>query len=591
MKRAVSLIALVTLFGARARAQSLTSSDVAKVASVLRAADTRELDSVALSSALATRSPYVRLTAARALAQLAPTHRERAIPWLRALTSDTQGDVAAAATFGLGLVRDSASVPLLARDLERPVVVATAAAWSLGEIGLPARPAVARALGSARYETVPRLTPPVVHELLLAAAKGREFDLAVIAPYLASRSASLRAAAAYAIARPHLRGGVRVLLAAGPGDAEFRAEVARGLTRQAAGDSLRDNALARLAQSVHDSDPHVRILALRSAATFGDSAAALVVPALRDPDANVRITAAASLPASVARDGVAWRSAWSSDTSLKFRRSLLESALAADVVPDADSVWLSSPVWSYRFAAVAAWGRSPDTAAAARVALVHARDPDGRVRAVAYEILVRGDSSRRSDEVRAALTAAASDSDVVARAVVLPASHEHEPPQHHDDSWYLAAVRDVIAPTLLRRAPRARIVTDRGLITISLAGADAPLTSLNFMTLARRHYFDGARFHRVVPAFVAQDGDPRGDGNGGPGYTIRDELTLLPYDRGAVGMALSGPDTGGSQYFLTLTPQPHLDGHYTVFGRVVGGFAAMDSLVEGDAIHSVTIVQ
>ena len=109
-------------------------------------------------------------------------------------------------------------------------------------------------------------------------------------------------------------------------------------------------------------------------------------------------------------------------------------------------------------------------------------------------------------------------------------------------------------------------------------------------TLADAHYYDHVRFHRVVPGFVAQDGDPRGDGEGGPGYSIRDELTLLPYRRGAVGMALSGPDTGGSQYFLTLTPQPHLTGHYTVFGSISSGLAAMDSLVEGDTINSIRII-
>jgi cyclophilin family peptidyl-prolyl cis-trans isomerase len=111
----------------------------------------------------------------------------------------------------------------------------------------------------------------------------------------------------------------------------------------------------------------------------------------------------------------------------------------------------------------------------------------------------------------------------------------------------------------------------------------------NFIVLANRGYFNGMHFHRVVPAFVAQDGDPRGDGSGGPGYVIRDELTREPYRRGAVGMALSGPDTGGSQYFLTLSPQPHLDGHYPLFARVVSGLAAMDALVEGDLIKAITV--
>jgi cyclophilin family peptidyl-prolyl cis-trans isomerase len=128
------------------------------------------------------------------------------------------------------------------------------------------------------------------------------------------------------------------------------------------------------------------------------------------------------------------------------------------------------------------------------------------------------------------------------------------------------------------------LITERGTITIELFASDAPLTVDNFLGLARAGYYDGVRFHRVVPNFVAQDGDPRGDGNGGPGYTIRDELNRRRYRRGAVGMALSGPDTGGSQYFIALSPQPHLDGHYTVFGRVVGGFDVMDAIVRDDRI-------
>jgi len=107
--------------------------------------------------------------------------------------------------------------------------------------------------------------------------------------------------------------------------------------------------------------------------------------------------------------------------------------------------------------------------------------------------------------------------------------------------------------------------------------------------VARRGYYKGLAFHRVVPSFVAQDGDPRGDGSGGPGYAIRDELNRRWYDRGAVGMALSGPDTGGSQYFLAHSRQPHLDGHYTVFGHVIAGFDVLDALVQGGRILSITI--
>jgi cyclophilin family peptidyl-prolyl cis-trans isomerase/HEAT repeat protein len=147
------------------------------------------------------------------------------------------------------------------------------------------------------------------------------------------------------------------------------------------------------------------------------------------------------------------------------------------------------------------------------------------------------------------------------------------------------------AAARIGKSVRALVSTDRGSFTIELLPEDAPLTVDNFVTLARRGYFNGVPFHRVVPNFVIQGGDPRGDGNGGPGYQIRDEINTVPYDRGAVGMALSGRDTGGSQWFVTHSPQPHLDGGYTVFGRVVAGMETVDRIARGDRIRSVTITE
>jgi cyclophilin family peptidyl-prolyl cis-trans isomerase len=138
---------------------------------------------------------------------------------------------------------------------------------------------------------------------------------------------------------------------------------------------------------------------------------------------------------------------------------------------------------------------------------------------------------------------------------------------------------------------RAVVLTDKGAFTIELLAEDAPLTVDNFVQLARRNYFNGIAFHRVVPNFVIQGGDPRGDGNGGPGYQIRCEINLVPYGRGAVGMALSGKDTGGSQWFVTHSPQPHLDGGYTVFGRVINGMDVVDRIARGDRIRNVTITE
>jgi peptidylprolyl isomerase len=132
------------------------------------------------------------------------------------------------------------------------------------------------------------------------------------------------------------------------------------------------------------------------------------------------------------------------------------------------------------------------------------------------------------------------------------------------------------------------IETTSGPIAIELYTREAPFTVLNFVRLAtERRYFDGLTFHRVVPNFVVQGGDPRGDGWGGPGYTIRSEFTQRSYGTGSIGMASAGKDTEGSQFFITHSPQPHLDGRYTLFGRVVTGQQAVDRLQVGDRMTAV----
>jgi HEAT repeat protein len=138
-------------------------------------------------------------------------------------------------------------------------------------------------------------------------------------------------------------------------------------------------------------------------------------------------------------------------------------------------------------------------------------------------------------------------------------------------------------------SPVAHIDTVKGVIQIELAVLDAPRAVANFTSLARRNFLGGTPFHRVVANFVAQDGDPRGDGEGSPGYTIRDEINQRPYLRGTVGMALDWEDTAGSQFFITHSPQPHLDARYTVFGQVVQGMDVVDRLQQGDQIRSVRI--
>ncbi|CAN5249533.1 hypothetical protein BH18ACI2_BH18ACI2_17640 [soil metagenome] len=137
----------------------------------------------------------------------------------------------------------------------------------------------------------------------------------------------------------------------------------------------------------------------------------------------------------------------------------------------------------------------------------------------------------------------------------------------------------------------AVVNTDKGAFTIELLPEAAPLNVDNFVQLARRGFFNNITFHRIVPNCVIQGGDPRGDGNGGPCYQMRFEINEVPYARGAVGIALPGKDTGGSQWFVTHAPQPHLDGGYTVFGHVIKGMEIVDAIARGDRIRSITITE
>jgi peptidylprolyl isomerase/peptidyl-prolyl cis-trans isomerase B (cyclophilin B) len=131
-----------------------------------------------------------------------------------------------------------------------------------------------------------------------------------------------------------------------------------------------------------------------------------------------------------------------------------------------------------------------------------------------------------------------------------------------------------------------------GEITIEFHPDDAPKTVENFVGLARRGFYDGLTFHRVVPGFVVQGGDPAGNGTGGPGYAIKAEFSARKHVRGTVAMARSQhPDSAGSQFYITYGPQPHLDGSYTVFGSVVTGMEHVDRIQQGDRMQTVTIVE
>ena len=626
--------------------------------------DSRRIDDGVVADALRAASTPVRIAGVLAIGQLRATgHRQRLID----LLSDRDTAVAATAAFALGLLRDTNAVSHLSRALDGPVTVATEAAWALGELGAPAREAIETALAADG----PR--GAVLGSLLLAATKVRPLPVDAIVPHLASPDTSVAWRAAYPLSRPRPAGEGRILPPAAvralvartlAPDPMLRAQIARALARPAVDDSLAAAARRALDVLVAAAEPHVRINAVRSLATYGDSARLAVIAVTRDRDPNVRIAAAQTLGQVMDRDLSRWAWLWRSDTGTTYGRAVLTASIRAGVELPSLREWRSSPDWRQRAAVATAAAGASTAARAAQLALPLTADPDGRVRAAAYGVLAgRLDSvpalrdtirvavldrdvvvraaaidalSRRAtaadapavlaayhrsladtlddarvaavgflraawqrdslafgDSLRAAVATLPSPAEAsvaaAARGVSLFRGWTAPPVASRSLDWYEGIVRRIVMPALAGRPPVAQIVTERGTIEVELFAADAPLTVDNFMTLARDGYYRSTIFHRVVPNFVAQDGDARGDGRGGPGYAIRDEINRRRYGRGVIGMALSGPDTGGSQYFLTHSPQPHLDGGYTVFGRVLRGVDVLDAFVEGDRLIEVRI--
>ena len=138
---------------------------------------------------------------------------------------------------------------------------------------------------------------------------------------------------------------------------------------------------------------------------------------------------------------------------------------------------------------------------------------------------------------------------------------------------------------------RITMETSQGAIELELYPLHAPKTVNNFIFLAREGFYDGVLFHRVIPDFVIQGGDPTGTGRSGPGYQFEDECAGNPliHERGVISMANAGPNTNGSQFFITHSPQPHLNGKHTVFGKVVKGLEVVDTIKQGDKMERVTV--
>ena len=193
-----------------------------------------------------------------------------------------------------------------------------------------------------------------------------------------------------------------------------------------------------------------------------------------------------------------------------------------------------------------------------------------------------------SADAVAALRTALSDDEWLVRMRVAGRLAELDPANAYGDQIGLAP--GVSWDDALRLAdpdvsPQVFLDTDKGTIQIELAVIDAPVATDTFASLAASGYFDGLPFHEVVANGFVRGGDPRGDGHGGPGYTIRDEVSERPFLRGTVGLARDAPEAGGSQFFITLTPQPQMDARYTVLGRVISGMEVVDRLAQWDVIR------
>ena len=347
---------------------------------------------------------------------------------------------------------------------------------------------------------------------------------------------------------------------------------------------------------ITDDWPAMRAAALRAAAAIDPESVSLVLSGL-DLDRHWTVRAAladvlATLPAEVAVDRV--RPLLQDED-----KRVVPAALGALVrlkVADAPAILLAhlqeSDVVIRETAARLLGEAKVEGAVPALRSAYDAGTADATygARAAAVEALATYGVPEALEGVRAALA----DKDWAVRVLALRLLAKLEPGADHRHAARPVPNGPVVPyddPQLAARdfSPHAFIETARGTIEFELAVLDAPQTARNFMALARKGFFNGLPVHRVVPNFVVQDGDPRGDGEGGPGYTIRDEINDRPYLRGTVGMALSWNDTGGSQFFITHSPQPHLDSRYTVFGHVVNGMDVVDRLQVGDVIEQVRV--
>jgi HEAT repeat protein/cyclophilin family peptidyl-prolyl cis-trans isomerase len=454
----------------------------------------------------------------------------RAIPTLRRLVKGSSAYGRGFAARGLGAVKDRDSLDLLrtmTADVGHTPAQAVEAIRAMGEIGDP------NALGPLiDVLKIRSIHPGIRAEAVTAIGKLKTpASVDVLLELVTDPSATVRAAAFGALVNADPE---RFMLSLSTLESDkqwkVRAAIARALSMVPA-----ESSGTLLESMADDKEPRV-------------------IPAVLDALAEVKSPHAGSIALAKmsAEDPVIRAAAARALGALKPAGALEALTQAAQSV-DKDGSYVARAA---ALSALVEFGR--ETAQPLLVAAL--ADGDWAVRVHAADLLHKLDPSR--DDA----------------ATIRPA------PTRYD--WSVYGSRDVQLP---QYSTQIYIDTDKGTIQVELAMLDAPLAVRTISELARRGYFGNVAIHRVVPDFVVQDGDPRGDGEGGPGFTMRDELSERPYLRGTVGMALDWPDTGGSQFFITLSPQPHLDAKYTVIGEVVAGMDVADRLAEGDVIRGVRV--
>ena len=487
----------------------------------------------AASAALAIPDPFLHARAAYALARYP---RPAAAPHLRALLADPDPWVTDWAIRALGQVGDGADAAKLEPFLDSP----------------NPGPAIQALRAMAKLIADGKAAP---------SASGRQRILALLDdPRFGVRVTAIEVAGTW-LGDEALAAALRARVRSGP----LRERQLALLSLATGGDA---QAADLLAETGRAPEWQLRAAAAQDAAKL--PLPSLMATLLQDPAASVRVAAlGARLEKATVEDGESLVRAALADTDPVVRSTALDWLAEHPRIPTSEIVK----------ALAAAANDAMNDAQRSGVEAIRAR--------------AKAEPREREEAVRALQAQSASRGWLVRRAAI-DALHAleataPESPGEAGRGLNVGNYRELLLAAAGEH--RVRVETDKGELTLDLACDRAPLTCTNFLSLARQGFYDGLYFHRVVPDFVVQGGDPRGDGSGGPSWEVRDEIGLLRYGRGVVGMALSGPDTGGSQFFITLSPQPHLDGGYTAFGTVTAGLDVLDRLEQWDRIVRVREVE